>query len=63
MGIDKWIVRTVNVVYNEEQLRMMVDGSLRDRFEVTVGVHRGSILSPLPFAIMLEAFFHECCTN
>ena len=38
---------------------MRVNGSLGERFEVTVVGHQGSVLSPLLFAIVLETFCRE----
>jgi len=40
----------------------MQDGE-SDDFEVKVGVHQGSVLSPLLFIIVLEALSSECCVG
>ena len=37
-----------------------VDGKLSSEFEVKVGVHQGSVLSPLLFIIILEAISRYC---
>ena len=61
LGINEWIVRLVKVIYNEANSRVRVNSCFSERFEVTVGVHQGSVLSPLLFAIVMEALSRECC--
>ena len=57
--IDEWVVRLVNVMYDGANSRVRVSGCFSDRFEVTVGVHQGFVLSPLLFSFVIEAFSHE----
>ena len=40
-----------------------VGKSYRQEFDAKVGVHQGSVLSPLLFIIVLEAFSHEFCSG
>ena len=60
LGIDKWIVRLVQVMYDGANSGVRVKGCFSERFEVTVGVHQCSVSSPLPFAIVMEAVTFEC---
>ena len=39
-----------------------MNGSYSDEFEVKIGVHEGSVLSPLPFIIVMEALCREFST-
>ena len=59
-GIDEWIITLVKVMYNGANSRVRVNGSFSERSEVTVGVHQFSVLSPLLFAIVMEALSREC---
>ena len=40
-----------------------MNGQLSEKFEVTVGVHQGSVLSPLLFIIVLEALSRNLNTQ
>ena len=60
LEIDGWIVRLLKVVYDDPNSRIKVNSCFSERFEVTVGVHQDSVLSLLLFAIVMEAFCHEC---
>ena len=42
-------------MYPNARSRVRVGEGYSEEFEVKVGVHQGSILSPLPFIIVLEA--------
>ena len=55
MGFDEWIVRLVKVMYDGANSRVRLNGCFSEIFEVTVGVHQGFVLSPLLFAIVMEA--------
>ena len=65
LGIEEWIVRFVQAMYNNTRSRVRVNNTYSDEFGVKVGVHQGSVLSPL-FVIVLEALSCEfrtgsCC--
>ena len=55
-GVDEWIVRLVQGMYSSARSRVRVGEGYSEEFEVKVGVHLGSVLSPLLFIIVLEAF-------
>ena len=55
LGIDERIVCLVQAMYSNARSRVRVGDSYREEFEVTVGVHQGSVLSLLLFIIVLEA--------
>ena len=55
LGVDEWIVRLVQGMYSNVRSHVRVGEEYSEEFEVKVGVHQGSVLSPLPFIIVLEA--------
>ena len=60
LGIDERIVRLVKVMYDGANSSVKVNSCFSERFKVTVGVHQGSVLSLLLFAILMEALSQEC---
>ena len=59
LGIEEWIVRSVQGMYANAQSRVCVGQGFSKEFEVKVGVHQRSVLSPLLFIIVLEALSPE----
>ena len=55
LRVDEWIVRLMKVMYDCANSRLRLNDYFGERFEVTVDVHQGSILTPLLFAIVIEA--------
>ena len=49
-------MRFVQAMYNNARSRVRVNNTYSDEIGVKVGVHQGSVLSPLLFVIVLEAF-------
>ena len=57
--MDEWIVRLVQGMYSNARSCVHVGEGRSEEFEVKVGVHQGSVLSPLLFIIVLEALSRE----
>ena len=53
--MEEWAVRVVRGVCMSARGRVRVGGRCGGEFEVGVGVHRGSVLGPLLFILVLEA--------
>ena len=56
LGIDKWAVRLVKVIYHGANSRTRVNLCFSERFAVTVCVYQGSVWSLLLCTIVMEAF-------
>ena len=63
LGIDEWLVRLVQSMYKDVRSRVRVCDGYSEEFGVGVGVHQGSVLSPLLFIIVLEALSREFRTG
>ena len=63
LGVEEWIVQLVQGMYANARSRVCVGESFSKEFEVKVGVHQGSVLSPLLFIIVLEALSREFRTG
>ena len=59
LGVDEWIVSVVRAMYEDATTVVRVNGRDSKAFNVKVGVHQGSVLSPLLFVIVLEALSRE----
>merc|ERR1712096_416390 len=54
-GVDEGLVNAVMYTYCDAKTAVKVGSGLSDEFEVKVGVHQGSRLSPLLFVIVMQA--------
>jgi len=55
LGVEEWLVRAVQSTYVNARSRVRVSASYSEEFPIRVGVHQGSVLSPLLFIAVLEA--------
>ena len=56
-------MRLVQSIYKDVSRRVRVCDGYTEEFGLGVGVHHGSVLSPLLFIIMLEALSRELRTG
>ena len=59
LGVDEWIVSVIKAMYEDASTKVRMNRRESRAFNVEVGVHQGSVLSPLLFIIMLEALSRE----
>ena len=57
--MDEWLIRTFMALYTDACTVVRTDAGLRESFEVTVGLHQGSVLSPLLFAAVMDVVSSE----
>jgi hypothetical protein len=55
LGVDEWIIGVIKAMYEDATTSVKINGRVSKEFKVRVGVHQGSVLSPLLFIIVLEA--------
>jgi len=58
-GVEEWLVWAVMSVYTGAKTVVRTVYGISNCFEVKVGMHRGSALSPLLFVIVMEALSIE----
>ena len=59
LGVDEWLIRTVMALYTVACTVVRTDAGLSESFEVNVGLHHGSVLSPLLFAAVMDVVSSE----
>ena len=63
VGVEEWLINTVMAMYENCKSAVSVNGSIGQAFGVKVGVHQGSVLSPVLFIIVMEALSREFRTG
>ena len=59
LGVGEWLIRTVMALYTETCTVVRTDAGLSESFEVKVGLHQASMLSPLLFAAVMDVVSSE----
>ena len=59
LGVDEWLIHTVMALYTEACTVVRTDAGLSESFEVKVGLHHGSVLSPLLYAAVMDGVSSE----
>jgi len=59
MGVEEWLASAVMSMYTGTKIVVRTVCGNRKGFEVKVGMHQGSALSPLLFVIVMEAISRE----
>ena len=64
LGVEEWLVSAVFSMYTGAKTVVRTGYGNSNGFEVKVGMHQGSALSPLLFAIVMEALerIQSCLT-
>ena len=66
LGVEEWLIQIIQAMYENARSKVRLKTSYSPEFDVNVGVHQGSVLSPLLFAIVMEAIsmeFREGCPS
>ena len=59
LGVEEWLVSAVMSMYSGAKTVVRTVYRNNKGFEINVGMHQGSSLSPLLFAIVMEAISRE----
>ena len=59
LDLDEWLICTVMMLYTEACTVVRTDAGLIETFEVKVGLHQGSVLSPLLFSAVMDVISSE----
>ena len=59
VGVEVWVIHPIKAIYENAKSRVRVNGQFSDVFNIKVGFHQGTVLSPLLFIILVEALSKE----
>ena len=59
LGVEEWLIKVVQSLYTNARSQVRINGSFSKDFQVNVGLHQGSVLSPLLFIMVLEALSRD----
>ena len=59
LRVDDWFVWVVMAMYDDPKTSVRVNGEQSEDFEVNVGLHQVSVLSPILFIMVLEDMSQE----
>ena len=62
-GVEELAVPVIQGMYTDVKSRVPVNGQYSKEFGIGVGVHQGSVLSPLLFILVLEALSRQFLTG
>ena len=62
-GVEEWLVQAVMSLYRNPRTCIKIQEVFSGEFEVGVGVHQGSVLSPLIFIIVMDVLARELGGN
>ena len=58
-NVGEWLIGTIMVMYEFSNIAVRVNNAIGNKFNVKIGVHQGSVLSPLLLIMVLEALCIE----
>jgi len=58
-GVEEWLVKAVMAMYEGAQTVVRTTEGDSKTFNVKIGLHQGSVLSPLLFVIVMEMISRE----
>ena len=59
LEVEEWLVKAVMIMYKKVRTMVKTKHGKSEEFEVKVGVHQGSVLSPLLFVVVMEVLMQD----
>ena len=59
LEVEEWLMKAVMIMYKKARTMVKTKHGNSEEFEVKVGVHQGSVLSPLLFVVVMEAMTQD----